>query len=231
VSSKNSLIKQIINDPNSSFCGDDAKHLTRIPEDVLQRMVSGLGSKTVPVHNEARLHELQEGLSDCQKDIVELVGIEKKLRDALETEFDVEEVSVLNRFLPQVAVANVAKSGPVTEKDVQEFIETSTTPTAAILREGKAARDMMRQESIDVIVTNCNGAWTESDLRRMPTPDLKKWASLMSNQKSRVSMNEWNFEGAGMADRAVFNSGAYQMGAPLELPSTNPSNGMNQNYY
>lgn len=217
------LVEKIISDPNSSFRSEDAEELSKLPQDLLQRLAIGLQTNAEPVAK-AGSHEadLREDLRNCQQDIMELIATEQSIREELESISGEHQPSVLEDMfskIPQeVAVANAAP----TEQAVMDFVEHSNTVTAEILREAMAARDEGRKQAIETIMSASPTLYTENELKRKFTPELRKLAEFVNSAKP-VAVKEttvYNWDGMGLADRSITTPSGF--GVPLEIPSTLP---------
>ena len=223
------LCEKIINDPNSTFTEADAEELRKLSPEVLQRLYLGMGnadaSEPAPVMNEENQKaELEEGLRECQQDLVDLVATERELREALGTLSGEQVPSILAQLMP------VPKKEPaeLTEQAVMDFVENSQTITAVVLREALETRDEKRKEAIDVIISN-SAQYTIEELRTKVTPELNKLVGIVTehqiNNAQQQEVKDWTWDGVGLADRNTGNlASSYRYGSPLELPTTLPVN-------
>ena len=221
------ICEKIINDPNSTFTEADAEELKKLSPEVLQRLYLGMGnadaSEPVPVMNEeTQKAELQEGLRECQQDIVDLIATERELREGLSALSGEQIPSVLDQFVPKPK----KETAELTEQAVMEYIENSQSMTAIVLREALETRDEKRKEAIDVIISN-SALFTVEELRTKVTPELKKLVGVVMEHQpvnnQRPDDRDLSWEGAGLADRNTGNlASSYRYGTPLELPNTLP---------
>lgn len=213
------LVKQILEDTNSPFNKSDEEQLAKLPEDVLQRLVVGLQGSPSTTEQETDpdvlLNARKADLADCQSDIKELLKVEQGIRQDLAT-LGVQSVSVTDAFVKNVSSAPVE----LTEENVMQFVNTSKTITAMILREGLEARAVNRSKSIDVIVANSQ-VYSEEELKQKFTPELQKLAAFIQQTRIQTTpdITVYNWEGAGIADRTA-TMGKQQFCEPLQLPST-----------
>lgn len=216
-----SLVDRIIGDPNSPFKADDSAELEKLPQDVLQRLVIGLqtgpdSSAGPGADDDTRKEDLRAELKACQKEIESLVETESRILDDLD-EYGISESSVLDRFVP---VTNQAQGDPLNDDTVWNYVQTSKSMVAGVLREGLKARDENRAKAIEVIVNNTN-QYDEKELRGMFTPQLQKLAGVISAMKAvPQEVQTYNWDGLGLADRTVAHPSSIAYEAPLELPTT-----------
>lgn len=223
------IVEQIINDPNSTFTEADLDELKKLSPEVLQRLYLGMGNtventEPVPVTNEeTQRAELEEGLRECQQDIVDLIATERELREGLSALSGEYVSSVLDKFVPKPKKEAVE----LTEQAVMDFVENSQTITAVVLREALVTRDEKRKEAIDVIVAN-SAQYTVDELRAKVTSELNKLVGIVTehqinNSRSSEEYNDLTWDGAGLADRNTGNlASSFRYGTPLELPTTLP---------
>ena len=161
------LIEKLISDPNSPFNESDRKELSKLDPATLKRLAIGISSAEVSVSNVDLIASMQADLSECQKDLVELIETEHAIRQELEGH-GVASSSVLKQF---VSVHNQApQSSELSEKEVMDYVHKSSSVTAMVLREALAAREQSRKHSIETIVHNSNGMYTVEELKQKFTP-------------------------------------------------------------
>ena len=218
------LIEKIISDPNSPFSEDDVAELSKMKPATLKRLAIGMQTQDIAVSNASLIEARMEDLENCQKDLMEIIGVEQSIRQELKG-LGVSTNTVLEQFVP---VHNQAKPNAVRFNTAEEAEDTLTAlrksgfPIAYVIEEALAAREQSRQKSIETIVHNSGGQFTHEELRRKYTPELQKLAACLENARQSSYVPVHNYDGAAMADFAPSGglTGVRQFGQPLDLPST-----------
>lgn len=220
------IVDQVIQDPCSTLNEKDVEALRSLDKGTLRRLALGLQTQQ-SAQNQAeesddeavQIEELKKELGSTQKNLMKLMGLEKEIRTALQ-DFGIKTNSVVERT---VAVSNQAQTAQELNPNVVwDWVKRSPAPAARMLREGLSALEHNRKKSMDVIITNTSGAYTEEELRRMPISDLTKLAQVLEvrNQYQQDPIMSW--EGVGLADQSVNQTPALRVasGGTLDIPST-----------
>lgn len=217
-----SAIDEIINSPNSPFSDGDVEQLKQMSPELLQRIaLLSSQSQTQESDGESAESSLKAELKTCQEDILNLLASEREIRKELET-YGISASSIIEKIVPPQTKVQGGTS--MSEDDVMEFIHSSNSITAQMLREGMDARRQGRSKAVQTILqATGNETFTQEELEKMPTPELLKWASVLRTKRSaQFDTPVYNWEGTAMADRSVGHSSSGYLGAPLDVLPTSP---------
>lgn len=222
------IVDQLLNDPNSTLNKKDVEALRGMNKGTLKRLVLGLQTQPQAVQNQAEpaeddpeavVQDLKKELRETQKNLHALIGIEQDLRTAL-NEYGVKTESVIEQ---SVAVANQQappQSQALNGQTVWNWVVKSRDPVAYQLREGLDARKLVRQKSIDTILSCAKDIYTIPDLQRMPTVDLNKLAQVVMVNNQQHPQDNMVWDGLGLADQTMSNYNYARNDGPLDPPST-----------
>ena len=132
------LVDKIISHQNSTFSEEDRPALMALPTNTLKRMAVGLQSvQDVPITNADIVEARKADLTECQKDLVDLVAIEQGIRQELES-FGVQTSSVLKQFIPVHNQAQHTKDTELTEQEAEDMLSrvrrSNTMPAMVVTR-------------------------------------------------------------------------------------------------
>ncbi len=205
------LVDSLVNDPNSPFSEEDTEQLEQLSPELLQRVMAGM--QPTEMTQEA---SLRAELKTCQEDILRLFAAEKDILKDLES-YGIKMDSIRAQIAP-VAIANQSAA---TEDMVDDFVRHSSSPFAAMLREGLDARKQGRAKAVQTIC-QATKSFSPEELDKMPTGELLKWADVLRDKRATAQYDTpvYNWDGSAAADRFSNSQSGVNLGEPLRVIPT-----------
>jgi hypothetical protein len=223
--SKQELIQTIISLPSSAFSEKDRGAMEVLPEDVLHRMYMSMSMPEVPAPAAPRENtgELLEELAEVQDDLKYCIQTEGDLLRRLNAA-GVAKTSVIPK--PQVHTVNtaaVSQNPQLNDMLVKRYLETQRTPLTAVVQEGLTARNEIRQQAIETIVTNAAGVYSHEDLMQMSSNQLNKLSSALATKRAANPISDFTLNGLANGYTPVVPNNTHHGGGvisedPLEVP-------------